>query len=263
MFKSFSETGYIIIKDSINKNLINKIHNEIYNCLKIKGKSKKARYIQFSKKTLNLKNKEFEFTKPIFELLHYKKFLEKIFLEKKIFKILTDLLGKDLAYCTDPGINLNIPSKSNPKKNYFFKDWHQEIWSGASPNTVQIWTPLIQKNSKSGQIELIEESHKWGHVPHKNKKPLQIPKNIKIKKLNLECGDIIIFSTLLMHRSIATNHPRLALPCLVKNFKNKDYSFEGNRSFHNFSYSEMTKIERILGNHYLSPFRLKSFDGES
>ncbi len=263
MVKNFSETGYIIVKDTINKNLIKKIHNEIYNCLKIKGKNNKNRYTQFSKKTLTLKSKEFEFTKPIFELLHYKKFLEKIFLEKKIFKILTDLLGKDLAYCTDPGVNLNLPDKSNSTKNYFFKDWHQEIWSGASPNTIQIWTPLIQKNSKSGQIELIEGSHKWGHVPHKNKKPLQIPKNIKLKKLNLECGDIIIFSTLLMHRSVATNHPRLALPCLVKNFKNKDYSFEGNRSFHNFSYSEMTKIERILGNHYLSPFRLKSFDGES
>tara|TARA_B100002052_G_scaffold296466_1_gene324999 strand:- start:329 stop:1114 length:786 start_codon:yes stop_codon:yes gene_type:complete len=260
MSNNFSESGYLILKNAIKKQLVQKIQNEIYNCIRISGKNKKLKYFKFCKKVSNLKSKEFDFTKPIFELLHYKKFLENIFLERKVYKALTDLLGKDLAYCTDPGANLNLPKKSDPKKNYFFKDWHQEIWSGASPSTVQIWTPLIQENAKSGQIELIEESHKWGHVPHKNKKPIFIPKNIKIKRLNLNCGDVIIFSTLLMHRSIATKSPRLALPCLVKNFKNKDYSFESNRSFHNFSYSEMTKIERILGNHYLSPFRLKNFN---
>ena len=260
MSKSFSETGYIILKNAIRKSLIKEIQYEVYDCLKIKEINQKKKYLKFCKNVKNLKKKEFDFTKPIFELLHYKKLLEKMFLEKKFYKTLTGLLGKDLAYCTDPGANLNLPNKSDVKKNYFFKDWHQEIWSGASPTTLQIWTPLIQKDSKSGQIELIEESHKWGHVPFKNKKPISMPQKLKTKKLNLECGDVIVFSTLLLHRSLPTLSPRIALPCLVKNFKNKDYSFEGNRSFHNFSYSEMTKIERILGNHYLSPFRLKNFD---
>lgn len=260
MRRNFSETGYIILKNAIKNSLIKKIQHEIYDCIKVNEINQKKKYLKFCKNVKNLKNKEFDFTKPIFELLHYKKLLEKMFLEKKLYKTLTDLLGKDLAYCTDPGANLNLPNKSSPKKNYFFKDWHQEIWSGASPSTLQIWTPLIQKDSKSGQIELVEESHKWGHVPHKNKQPISMPKKIKTKKLNLKCGDVIVFSTLLLHRSLPALSPRIALPCLVKNFKNKDYSFEGNRSFYNFSYSEMTKIERILGNHYLSPFRLKNFD---
>ena len=219
--------------------------------------------LRFSIDLQDLQNPFARFTKPIYELLFYKGFIEKIFLEKKLYNAITNLLGKDLSFCNDPSITLNLPDKDSPKKNYLFKDWHQEIWSGASPTTLQIWTPLIHQDSKSGQIELIEESHQWGHVPHKNRKPIFLPKKIKTKKLNLEYGDVIVFCTLLIHRTLPTLFSRLALPCLVKNFKNKDYSFEGSRSFHNFSYSEITKIERVLGNHYLSPFRLKNLGDNS
>ena len=169
-------------------------------------------------------------------------------------------MGKDLAFCTDPGITLNIPEKADSKKNYLFKDWHQEIWSGASPSTIQIWTPLIHKTSENGQMQIIKDSHKWGHVPHRNRKPIKLPKKFKTTQLKLNYGDVIIFSTLLLHRSLPTEFTRLSFPCLLKNFKAKDNSFQDIRSFHNYSFSEITKIERILGNHFLSPFRLSKLD---
>ena len=175
-------------------------------------------------------------------------------------------LGGNLLLCddlSDTGITLNLPNKASSKKNYLFKEWHQEIWSGASPSTIQIWTPLIHKDNKSGQMELIEESHKWGHIPHMDRKPKLLPKNYKTKTLNLNYGDVIIFSTLLIHRSLPTKFPRLSLPILLKNYKNKDNSFQDNRSFKIYSYSEITKIERILGNHFLSPFRLKNLDDDN
>ena len=73
---------------------------------------------------------------------------------------------------------------------------------------------------------------------------------------------LLIFSTLLLHRSFQTKSPRLALPMLLSNFKAKDYSFQSYRNFRIYSNSEITKIERILGNHYLSPFRLKDLGDE-
>ena len=36
MSKSFSETGYIILKNAIRKSLIKEIQYEVYDCLKIK-----------------------------------------------------------------------------------------------------------------------------------------------------------------------------------------------------------------------------------
>ena len=41
MKKSFSESGYIILRNAISKNLVKEIQNEIYNILKIKEKSQK------------------------------------------------------------------------------------------------------------------------------------------------------------------------------------------------------------------------------
>ncbi len=263
MKKNFSETGYTIIRNAISKNLMKVIKHEVYNSLKIKGNSEKKKYFKFCKLVKNLNIKEYDFTKPIFETLHFKGLLEKMFLEKKFYNAVVNLLGKDLAFSTDTGITLNLPDKADPKKNYLFKGWHQEIWSGACHSTIQIWTPLIHKDSKSGQMELIIDSHKWGHIPHINRKPKLLPKKFKTKILNLEYGDVIIFSTLLAHRSLPTKSPRLSLPILLKNFKNKDTSFQDNRDFKIYSYSEITKIERILGNHFLTPFRLKDLDKEN
>ena len=112
-------------------------------------------------------------------------------------------------------------------------------------------------------MEIIEESHKWGHIPHMDRQPTKLPKKYKTKKLDLDYGDVIIFSTLLMHRSLPTTKPRLSLPVLIKNFKDRNHIFQDNRSFKIYSYSEITKLERILGNEFLSPYRLKNIEEES
>ena len=158
----FSENGYLIIKNGISKKLLFNIQKEIFNFLKITGKTEIEKYKKFSNKVIKSKINTYEFTKPIFEYLNYKGYLKKIFLEKKLLKYTSDLIGKDLAYSTDPGFTLNIPGKNNPKKNYHFKDWHQEMWSGASPSvSLQVWTPLIKNSSKSnkGHLEIMN-SHK-------------------------------------------------------------------------------------------------------
>ena len=258
MKKSFSETGYIVLRNAINKRLIKDIQSEICSLLEINEDNQNKKYLKFCDLVNNLKISEFEFTKPIFEYIYYKGLIEKILLEKNFYNSIVNLLGKDLSFCNDHSITLNLPNKDSPKKNYLFKDWHQEIWSGASPSTIQIWTPLIKKDRYYGKLKLMEESHKWGHIPHMHRKPILLPKKYKTTSLNLEYGDVIIFSTLLLHRSVPTKSPLLSLPVLLKNFKHKDNSFQENRNWKIFSYSELTKIERILGNHYLSPYRLKN-----
>ena len=185
MEKSFSEDGYLIIKNAISKKLLANIHEETNNYLSdfnpIKGKKDEDAYYDFfCEKVKNLKVSEFEFQKPIWEFLSYKGLIDEFLLEKKFYDIVADLLGKDLAYLDAPSFNLNLLGKESPKKNYLFKDWHQEIWSGASISSIQIWTPLFQKNSNQGQLELMVESHKWGHIPHRNRVPTEFcQKHIK------------------------------------------------------------------------------------
>ena len=69
---------------------------------------------------------------------------------------------------------------------------------------------------------------------------------------------------MLLHRSseIITDSPRLATPCMIRNFKFKNNSFENNKSWKIFNYGEFTAIERQLGNSYLSPYRLIDIDND-
>ena len=65
---------------------------------------------------------------------------------------------------------------------------------------------------------------------------------------------------MLMHKSSEINSklftPRMATPCMIRNFKFKNNTFENNKSWKIFNYSEFTEIERKLGNVHLSPYRL-------
>jgi ectoine hydroxylase-related dioxygenase (phytanoyl-CoA dioxygenase family) len=255
MNENFSNKGYYIVRNALRPRLLLEIQKDTLSYIKNKKKTnEKNNYASFSKAIDNLKIKEFDFIKPIFEKLFLSGILDKILLEKKLFKNLSSLLGRDLSYAYDVSMTLN--RKTKPNENYFFKDWHQEIWSGASISSVQMWTPLFQKNNLKGQMELIVGSHRWGHIPHKNRKPIFLPSKYKTIKLNLKYGDVILFSSLLLHRSAKTDFPRLALSLLIKNFKYKNESFEENRNWKIFSISQLTKIQRYLGNHYLSPYRL-------
>ena len=70
----------------------------------------------------------------------------------------------------------------------------------------------------------------------------------------------LLFHSLLLHRSsplISKKYAaRLALITHVRNFKFQNYSYDINKSWRIYNFSEITKIEKKLGNHYLSPYRI-------
>lgn len=266
MNKNFSDKGYHIIKNGISLKTVRLFQKNITNFIygKNLSLSQNKSYDFFCKKIKNLNKKNrFDYFSKIYDYLFYINLFEKILLEKKLYKYTSELLGKDLAFQCDPSfLLLNLPQENSPNKNYSFKDWHQEIWSGASISSVNIWTPIFQRNNKFGQMEFIEDSHKWGHIPHRSRSPLELPKRYKTKKLNLNYGDVVIFSALLVHRSVNAKYPRLANSFQVKNFKFQDNTFQ-NKNWKIYSYSEMSKLERVLGNHYLSPYRTIGITAET
>ncbi|MDC3167192.1 hypothetical protein OA950_02920, partial [Candidatus Pelagibacter sp.] len=156
-----------------------------------------------------------------------------------------------------PTININLSPKYL-KKNYYFKDWHQEIWSGADTSSVIMWTPIFNEDKKN-QISVIKHSHTWGHVPHRNRRPLDLPSNVKIVSPKINYTDVIIMHSMVMHKSNLIEgdayRPRLAIASMIRNFKFSNNAFENNKSWKIFSYSELSMIERKLGNIYLSPYR--------
>jgi hypothetical protein len=206
----------------------------------------------------------YEVLKPVWKDLIHANLLNDLFLEPVIYNLIADILGKDLCYKDDPQLTVNLPGISSSKENYLFKNYHQEVWSGASIHTLQFWTPLFQRD-RCGQLCLIKGSHLWGHIPHRNREPISLPDKYEEVETDLDIGDVILFHSLLLHRSTpipANGRPRIGLPCLLKNFRFPNDSFECYSNWRIFSFSDLSLIDRRLGNHYLSPFRLIDLPGQ-
>tara|TARA_Y100000591_G_C21828317_1_gene698023 strand:+ start:1291 stop:2061 length:771 start_codon:yes stop_codon:yes gene_type:complete len=253
MKNNFEKNGFLIIKNAINKDLLFKLK-------RIVTGSKKTNYRSFILKLKNNKKKLYDFVEQFHNVYLFQDIYKKILIRPKVYGSLTNLLGNDLAHHEDPSLTINVSNLNNSKKNYLFKKWHQEMWSGASTSTIAVWTPIFQPKSNQGQIEFIPGSHLWGHIPHKNREPINLPKEFKVYKTNINEGDVILFHSLLLHKTSMFNsntyEARLALITHVRNFKNFNISYDNNKSWRIFSLSDLTKIEKKLGNHYLSPFRL-------
>ena len=174
------------------------------------------------KKKINL----FETQKDIFDVIKDKNLIHKILLSKKIHGVISSMLGSDLQFQDRTEFIIN--HRDQEDNNYLFKKYHQEIWSGASTNTILIWIPIFQKTNK-GQMKLIRESHVWGHIPHHDKKPIELPKKYTEISSNCNLGDAIVFHSMTLHRSEILPKPhnvvgRLSLG--VKNFKYPSTGFD-------------------------------------
>ena len=107
--------------------------------------------------------------------------IDEVFKQNKLQSNLINLIGPDLSYMTD--FEMAINEKSLTDNDYYFvKKYHQEFWSGMGLEALQLWIPL---NLKKGweQLKLLN-LHKWGHVPNRNREPIELPKNYKEIKLS-------------------------------------------------------------------------------
>ena len=261
--KYFFLNGYSIIRNVIPKKLILDLQNS-FSFDKLKKSSSSDCYKKFLSNIKKNKNTNFDFVKPFHEISIYRSFYKKLFHIKRIHSKLNELLGPDLAYLDDPSFTLNVSGLNDQKKNYHFKKFHQEMWSGANTSTLVFWSPIFLPSNKSGQLSIIKESHLWGLIPNNNKEPTRLPSKYKKIDINLNVGDVIIFHPLLLHATnpvTAKNESaRLSLVTSIRNFKNINSSYDLLKNWKIFSMSEATLIEKKLGNHYLTTYRTKLLD---
>ena len=268
----FIEDGFIVIRNAVDPLLIKKIQSLTIETLcqqilSLNNSQNGNLYEQFCNviSSLTADNQPYKVLKPVWEAFMYHKIPQAIFSSRIIFETLTMILGKDLCFQDDPSLTLNIPEKTSSKKNYLFKEYHQEIWSGASIDTIQFFMPIFQ-TAPQGGISFVKGSHLWGHIPHRDRKPVEIPSTFEALDSDLQLGDVMLFHSMLLHKTtplLPSHNFRLALPCLIRNFRMPNNAFENYRSWKVFSYSAQTTIHRKLGNHYLSPFRLIGLPNQS
>ncbi len=104
--------------------------------------------------------------------------------------------------CTRPVLYFNHPDLA--KQEVYYKTPKHQDWPSieTSIDSIVIWVPLIDVNKENGSIILYPGSHKQGVLPFKtNGGFAEVEYEGESIQKNLKVGDIVIFSTLLVHES--------------------------------------------------------------
>ena len=256
--KNLIEQGYAVIENCLDKKLIDDIKKNINEDLIKILKKGELNYTDDLTKNLYESRKiisQYELGVKLAKNLVDKNFVSEIFLSKKVIEELIILLGSDIEYSQNCEV---IISDKNVDKNddYLIKKYHQEFWSGGGIEALQIWVP-INLLPGMGTIEIIKKSHTWGHVPHRNREPIDIPKEYETEILNIQEGSMAIMTMLTLHRTIVNTHdqPRIALPVTIRNFYHPNTVNLDLFNFKKLNFSFFSKFRKILGNSHYSPYR--------
>ncbi|MRX67914.1 Ectoine hydroxylase-related dioxygenase, phytanoyl-CoA dioxygenase (PhyH) family [Flavobacterium resistens] len=132
--------------------------------------------------------------------------LHRLSLDEKIIEKITELGIKTPNISTRPVLFFNHPKLA--KQKVFYKvDAHQD-WRSmqGSLNSIVVWVPLIDINIRLGALEIIPKSHLWGlrtdHIDNGfGMVSLSEEENQSLLSVEVNAGDVLIFSSFLVHQS--------------------------------------------------------------
>lgn len=168
--------------------------------------------------------------------------LYKLPLEDSLIKKIKDLGISFPNLCTRPVLFFNHPKLA--KDEFYYKTPPHQDWSSmlSSMDSIVVWVPLVDVNKENGSILIWPKTHKLGPLPYKSVGGFaSVDIGGEFIQPELEVGDIVIFSTLLVHASgeILNNTIRWSCHYRYTNMLDEDYI---NRGFPNpYIYKPVTK----------------------
>lgn len=131
--------------------------------------------------------------------------LHQISLDNKVIELIKSLGLKRPIISTRPVLFTNSKEIAKNSVNHTVPP-HQD-WSSmqGSINSVIVWVPLMEMNKEIGPIDVIPQSHKNGLLLDKKENSFGIIDNLDYSKFisldGLKPGDIVVFSSFLIHKS--------------------------------------------------------------
>lgn len=131
--------------------------------------------------------------------------LHRLSLDEEIVSVLKEIGLSFPNISTRPTLYFNHPRLAQ-KEYYWRHDLHQD-WRSmqGSLDSVVVWVPLVDINKDLGALEILPGSHKQGLVKADmvdGYGPLQEPVDLsKMQPIDVNRGDALFFSALLVHRS--------------------------------------------------------------
>jgi phytanoyl-CoA hydroxylase len=221
--EQYKKNGYLHIRQFFNKRVIFKIFTD----------ARMVFYKQFIQLNYTTKSynriTEFEFNQFLYKLFDNENecfvncgkqvqhliSLHALSLDKKIIKLLNDIGLTSPVISTRPVMFFNHPNLAK-NRVYHTVDSHQD-WRSmqGSLDSVVIWIPLCDINRDLGALEILPKSHLQGlrtdHIDN-GFGMVNLSENDKLNLISVEVetGDILLFSSFLIHQSgnNVTNNPR-------------------------------------------------------
>jgi hypothetical protein len=213
---SYSENGFLIVKNLLKKSSIKKIQKTILNRSKFYTKNSKN-YKSFYDKEfhlnlIKLKKEEPKKFGSFYDSIQKSLQLYSIILEKKLTNYVSGLAKLSHENISFNGENIRMDLPKNKLHNL---DWHQDrsyYFQNRDGNKgIVCWIPLINLKKEIGPLRVCVSSHKDGFIKNykkyrKNKKhsfqrSIELKKKYKIVSKPLNEGDVIFMNKNTIHAS--------------------------------------------------------------
>jgi len=228
----YRENGYVILTDLFSKQDLDQARSDIFSLFE-------TRFMETNKEKLTENSlltfyyeKEKEMWKQcarrMFDLLSVYSLATKL----DVLKMLKKIELKTPLISTRPEVRTDMP-----KDEQYRQPWHQDWRYGqGSLNAVTIWVSLHKVGVENGTIEVIPRTHLMGYLETEE---LSNPRRFliidsRLKDLphfpvELEFGESIVFSQMLVHRSgyNQTNLPRLTVQLRFVDYSESSFVANG------------------------------------
>ncbi|OGT25444.1 MAG: hypothetical protein A3I77_03900 [Gammaproteobacteria bacterium RIFCSPLOWO2_02_FULL_42_14] len=248
----FLENGYFLLENVIHEDLITRVKSCICEKLVKLGAPTGLSFAE-QYKALSKNVHPYEINRLVMREIVCAEFPKYILTTPAILNSFINILGVDLAYEITSELPVNVKDEANDS---LVKKFHQEFWSGAGYKTCSFWAPIFLEEG-AGTMEMVKKSHVWGHIPHQNREPKWLPDDAEIVNIKCKEGDVLIFSSLTLHRTVKNmvECPRLAYTTTVRNIFEKYTGFDMMSSWEIFHLGAASRVLKKCGNPHLSPFR--------
>jgi ectoine hydroxylase-related dioxygenase (phytanoyl-CoA dioxygenase family) len=216
----FNQNGYLVIKNIINKNVIDQIQESIYlRASNYIPKLKKIYDKNFYKKDFHKALLEFRLKNPsgfgsFYDSMQKNILIYKILCTPALIKIVSKIMKKDLKQISFNGENIRMDAPYDKKNSL---GWHQDrayYFQNRDGNKGLVcWLPLIDISAKIGPLKVCSKSHELGLILTKKKKfnkkgysdqfeiKSSLVKNYKIISPLIRTTDVLLINKNTIHAS--------------------------------------------------------------
>ena len=242
LIEKLNEDGFIIIKNFFEKSYVEKLRINAENIFKIQFE-KFGYEGDFKENLIRLFNEHEQVFINSGKIIQTGLIeLYKLSVEDKLINQLKSLGLEFPNLCTRPVLFFNHPKLA--KEEFYYKTPPHQDWQSmeSSSDSVVLWVPLVDVNNKNGSILIWPKTHKLGALPFTSVGGFA---SVEVEgdpiQVELEVGDVVIFSTFLIHSSGEIYDDSIRWSCHFRYTNMLDTDFI-NRGFPNpYIYKPITK----------------------